>query len=215
MAHHSSNVADQRLEDFVVELANANIKGRVTAEHARDYGHMRRILNKFREFFPLSFPADSSIARERDELHAVIAAAAIQEARSAEEREQDSLDAFIRWSNLLRSAWGQADLRRKEWLLFELRGNFHRTVNPGSTEPPERTPFEQAVTHLQKIAREGRAKYCDNEQCSTPYFIAANSRYRFCSADCAAPSQREYKLNWWNKRGKQMRAKESKRVKKR
>jgi len=210
--HNSSRreITNSKLESFVTELAN--LEGRF-APRVREYGHIRLLLNKFREFFPESFPTESSIARERDELHEVVSAAAITEPRTQEEREQDSLDALIRWNKLLRRAWEERDPQQKFWLLIKLRVDFHETVNPGSQEAPKRTPFEQAMDHLLKVDQEGRAKYCENPDCPAPYFIAGNRLYRFCRPECAEPAQRQHKRNWWNKKGKELRAKGRKRGK--
>src|SRR5262249_6059815 len=43
--------------------------------------------------------------------------------------------------------------------------------DPRSVEPPEVMPLEAAILHFQKRIGD-RAKYCGNENCHRPYFIA-------------------------------------------
>jgi hypothetical protein len=45
----------------------------------------------------------------------------------------------------------------------------------------------------------GLAKYCGNETCPAPYFIATKKWQKFCSEKCAGPANRESKREWWRK----------------
>jgi len=211
MEHQSSRakpIRSGRLEDFVTELANVQAR-MVSAEV--DYGPMRRIVDRFKEFFPLTFPADSALARHSEQLAESFGG--MHTPFTTKEREEHSLSQFLGWSGLLRRAWDEPDHRKREWLLFRLREIFHFGVRPSArkdapNEPPDLTPFEQAIAHLQAVLY--RAKHCANPECPTPYFIAGSSRYRFCSGDCAAPSGLEAKRRWWTDKGSVKRATKSK-----
>jgi hypothetical protein len=50
-------------------------------------------------------------------------------------------------------------------------------------------------------------RYCPNPSCPAPYFIAKKGRQKYCSEECAAPAQREFKKSWWAEHGKEWRQK--------
>ena len=50
---------------------------------------------------------------------------------------------------------------------------------------------------------------CENQTCQRPYFLKRAITQRYCSEKCALPSQREFKLRWWNEYGKHWRAQQS------
>jgi hypothetical protein len=41
-------------------------------------------------------------------------------------------------------------------------------------------------------------KFCANENCKYPYFIAGRMDQKYCSGKCAAPAKREAKRRWWS-----------------
>ena len=63
-----------------------------------------------------------------------------------------------------------------------------------------RTNFQAAVYELLKHSRQARV--CANPDCANPYFIAQDPRRKFCSLECAAPFQKEWKRRWWERKGK-------------
>jgi len=72
-----------------------------------------------------------------------------------------------------------------------------------------RTNFQSAVYELLKHSREARV--CANPECASPYFIAHDPRRKFCSSECTAPFQKEWKRRWWERKGRLWRkARESK-----
>jgi hypothetical protein len=74
--------------------------------------------------------------------------------------------------------------------------------NRRESVPPDITPMEAALYHLQRIG--DRARHCPNPECPAPYFIAMKKGQKYCSPDCAEPSRRESKRKWWNvNRGKE------------
>src|SRR6266567_1824537 len=99
MKHQSSKkvarVSPERLENFLVSLANTSSR---LIGHERDYGPMRRLIEKFREFFPERFPADSGLSRQREELYERVTAGSFHDPPTAVDREEDSLDLFIKWA---------------------------------------------------------------------------------------------------------------------
>jgi hypothetical protein len=56
---------------------------------------------------------------------------------------------------------------------------------------------------------------CENvgTDCQHPYFIQKKPNQRFCSSECAVPSQREFKRKWWGEHGEQWRNERSQKVK--
>jgi len=50
-----------------------------------------------------------------------------------------------------------------------------------------------------------RLHVCKNSGCAGPYFIASRRDQKFCTKECALPSQRAAKLKWWHdRRGKKV-----------
>jgi hypothetical protein len=46
-----------------------------------------------------------------------------------------------------------------------------------------------------------RLRYCEGNDCSTPYFVAAHLKQRYCSSVCAESAQAEAKKKWWKEKG--------------
>jgi len=63
------------------------------------------------------------------------------------------------------------------------------------SEPPPKTDIEAALVYLQKNL--GRARFCPNEDCATPYFFLTKKGQKFCSPECATPARQESKRRWW------------------
>lgn len=47
--------------------------------------------------------------------------------------------------------------------------------------------------------------YCANKDCLHPYFLSERKTQRYCSEDCAEPSQKNFKLRWWAEHGNKWR----------
>lgn len=60
-----------------------------------------------------------------------------------------------------------------------------------------------------------RLRKCRAGDCTTPYFVAKHLGQRYCSDICARSGQREWKKNWWKKRGAAWRHARGKKRKKR
>jgi hypothetical protein len=57
----------------------------------------------------------------------------------------------------------------------------------------------------------GKLGICANPDCPTPYFVKKRSTQIFCEAgDCVAYKQRKYALEYWNSKGKKLRARKQK-----
>lgn len=70
------------------------------------------------------------------------------------------------------------------------------------TYAPE-NEFEEALYIL--FRNSPRAKVCENPDCPSPFFIAGRKSERYCSEDCALVFQREWKRNWWRRKGSESR----------
>ncbi len=121
----------------------------------------------------------------------------------------------------LAMAWDATDLRRFEWYTWKAQRDYefeaasarhkvtpsHLASRPGdelkvkaaiieSEEPPATiTPVEAAIFHLRQNRK--RALHCPNPDCPAPYFFAMKKGQKYCSPECAKPSQRESKRRWW------------------
>jgi hypothetical protein len=66
--------------------------------------------------------------------------------------------------------------------------------------------FEWALLFCMRSA--DRLRVCQNNECRAPYFIAQRRSQKYCSEQCAQPSQREFKRKWWADHGKAQRQKD-------
>ena len=110
----------------------------------------------------------------------------------------------------IRNVWRAPDSRTRELVLYRLAdAAITAHVYPAASHPafwshsgpmtpmPPPTPFEQAIDYLRKHVR--RLACCGNLDCPTPFFLNVRSSQKYCSEDCALPSQREHKRVWWTK----------------
>ncbi len=119
----------------------------------------------------------------------------------------------------LARAWESVDLRHFEWYTWRAQMEYefqaasarHNFLESGvspenfpnaaaaiieSGEPPQTiTPVEAAIFYLRQNRR--RALRCPNPDCLAPYFFASKKSQKYCSPECAKPSQRESKRRWW------------------
>jgi hypothetical protein len=110
----------------------------------------------------------------------------------------------------IRNVWRAPDIRTRELVLYRLidaaiieqayPANSHPVFwshsGPMTPMPPP-TPFEQAIEFLRKHVR--RLACCASSDCPTPFFFNVRRSQKYCSEDCALPSQREFKRAWWAK----------------
>jgi hypothetical protein len=64
--------------------------------------------------------------------------------------------------------------------------------------------------HLQNAER---LRKCQRPDCPNPYFLANRQQQKYCSEPCAQWSQRQLKLDWWNKHGRAIRSAEASKAK--
>ena len=117
----------------------------------------------------------------------------------------------------LRVLWRTPDRKTKQWGLFRISQDFflqgdpnaiHRPGGQGGSDfllswkPPTRT--ERFVLALMGWA--DLLRYCDNEECPAPFFIATKRTQKYCSHECGKPSRRESKLRWWTQKGRHLRS---------
>jgi hypothetical protein len=116
----------------------------------------------------------------------------------------------------LRVIWRTPDVKSKQWGLFRISQDFFLQGDPHmirrsegrgldfllSWKPPTRTElFLLALMEWADFLR-----YCNNEDCPAPYFIATKRTQKYCSRDCAKPFQQEAKRRWWATTGRQRRS---------
>jgi hypothetical protein len=95
-------------------------------------------------------------------------------------------------------AWDAKDDRTFEWFLWKVtseQGLVTRWVL-NSDDPPEHvTALEAAIFYLRR--NRARAVKCPNPGCAGSYFFRQQKNQRFCSTECALPTQRQSKREWW------------------
>jgi hypothetical protein len=124
----------------------------------------------------------------------------------------------------VRDIWLMPDRRGKEWYAFrmiESAGIAVANVPPyearlerdlgtlwsNARKPvPPLTAIELCLRHL--IAKGDKARICQNKDCDKPYYFATRRSQKYCSERCALPAQRKFKRDWWNRSGKQRRARQ-------
>ena len=114
----------------------------------------------------------------------------------------------------IRFLW-TSDLRTKQWGIFRIlekffaRGDRGLAVGPvtddvecfsGNSLGPV-TPCERIFMQLMQ-----HTSVCGNSACPAPYFFAQRRSQKYCSEECAAPAQREFKRKWWSEHGPKWRA---------
>jgi hypothetical protein len=122
----------------------------------------------------------------------------------------------------VRSIWSASNARTKHWGVFRILDEicFQEDVtstygwpflqHPGKVVVmPAPTNFEQILMYL--IRPDVHTHFCENAECPAPYFFAFRRSRKYCSEDCAAPAQREFKRRWWNRKGEAWRKKREKR----
>jgi hypothetical protein len=131
-------------------------------------------------------------------------------------------DIVARVQQFLRLAWDASEMREREWHIFAARHEFHSDTvytpvvmermrrRVAANQPlddvlspeedalrlsvPALTAFEQAMYHLQRIAK--RMRHCKNPECPAPYFLGKKGQ-KYCCSECSAPMQRAQKREWW------------------
>jgi|SRR5215469_8981493 len=130
----------------------------------------------------------------------------------------------IDMQSLLRQAW------EGEGLAVELVQSGQRHAQQEAYGPPRLTVVPSAkgirlhakdlwsfirIAFLLDYGR-GITKVCGNPDCPVPYFLAKRKDQKFCErGGCTAYAQRKYALGWWKRKGYRLRAKKSKRSKRR
>ena len=113
----------------------------------------------------------------------------------------------------VRSLWTAPDLRTKRWGALRILDEmvFQEDQSNAYAWPfwkfpgrvvclPPPTTFEQALLYL--IRPGVRTCLCANKECPAPFYFPSRRSQRYCSAECALPSQQAYKRRWWNEHGK-------------
>jgi hypothetical protein len=99
-------------------------------------------------------------------------------------------------ADLLRMAWDSQSLRKREWYLADLEGVYHHEYNRFLDPPTFALPLEALVYYFRRNSE--RALHCPNPECPAPYFFSTKKGQKYCSPECARPSQLESKRRWWS-----------------
>jgi hypothetical protein len=117
---------------------------------------------------------------------------------------------------VLQDIWDAQDVRRRDWLIFELRDRYQR-VRTGARHGvrevleesmadsfglfgcvPEKTPFEAAMFRLQTNLVD-RMLHCPNPDCLAPYFFRQEIGQKSCSPECGDYLRRKSRLRSYYK----------------
>jgi hypothetical protein len=198
--YSNTRAATAQAEDFLQDLAN--LRARAPGTNEVNYPAARRLSQRYRGWFPASFPRDSAFMRRVEEDDAELTRGTFAPELTQQEKEERSLGLVFSLAAQLRKAWDEPNARIKERAIFELRKLYDRGIPIDSASP---VCFDQAMVHFQSIA--DRAKHCPNPDCLNPYFIAAKRSYKYCrgNQDCAATAQRLSTRKWWSDHGTQWR----------
>jgi hypothetical protein len=108
-----------------------------------------------------------------------------------------------------------SDLRTKQWGIFRILEKFFARGVRGLAVGPVTDDVEWfcanslgPVTTCERIFTQliQRTSICGNFDCPAPYFFARRRSQKYCSGECAAPAQREFKRKWWSEHGPKWRA---------
>jgi hypothetical protein len=124
---------------------------------------------------------------------------------------------LLRLRDTLRAIWRAPDRRTKQWGMFRISQDFFLQGNRELLRVPLDNSADYALSGLKMPSRtellllqftrwSDLTRYCDNPECSAPYFIARDPRQKYCLVGCAKSAQREYKQRWWAENGRNWRA---------
>lgn len=113
-----------------------------------------------------------------------------------------------RVAEYLRKAWDTANPRDFEWYLWKAQIEYEReaicakhnedkrsAILEAEDPSPVITAVEAAIFYLRH--NRNRALHCPNPECPAPYFFSSKKGQKYCSPECAKPSQRQSKRQWW------------------
>jgi hypothetical protein len=186
----------KRLEKFLVRFVNAT-----------ELPHLQAIERAFSDLMPqhaggliagpLGLGVDSHFIDPRDEKERYIA-----------------VRNLVDFVNDLKIAWTCDTRLDRELAIASIlvayvhgpKGKFSSMVTITSTysfighnDPIELDGFALVLLHALHFARNMRC--CANPDCPARYYLAPRGKY--CSKECAAPSQRAFKLAWWDRHKKE------------
>jgi len=120
---------------------------------------------------------------------------------------------------MARGMWLAFDMRTRYDAWFFLRSEIERSrrtyINVSNwwiddslrirlPPPREPLPVERAFEYLLK--HHNRTSYCQNPDCSAPYYFAKRHTQRYCSTVCSQYGLKETKRRWWSEHGADWRA---------
>jgi hypothetical protein len=119
----------------------------------------------------------------------------------------------------LREAWSLADDSPARDLIVKIedsiKDGFQIKVGPGKGELFTSTEYLFRFICLLFLRDyvAGKIGFCENPDCSAPYFIKKRRGQKFCEAGpCTAYAARLYTQRWWDKKGKIQREKKAKKL---
>ncbi len=102
----------------------------------------------------------------------------------------------------LRKIWRAPDTRTKQWGMFRISQDFFLQGKRGLIRSPLDNPWDDLLELkpsatddllMEFLGWADLTRYCENPDCTAPYFIAAKRSQKCCSSDCSQVAQREFK----------------------
>jgi hypothetical protein len=113
-----------------------------------------------------------------------------------------------RLQSTLQEIWKEPSPLLKEAQLMVLAG-FEQRFHAEEGEAAQADGLLMVLLYALKHAH--LLRFCANESCKEPYFVARRGSQIYCSSPCAKPAQRQAKAKWWREHGAKRRQKSRKR----
>jgi hypothetical protein len=100
----------------------------------------------------------------------------------------------------LKAAWKEPNVHGRDSYLYAAAAQCHRAAadDEGDDEAVRRYD-SLAAAIVYALKNSDRLRVCASDACLSPFFVAVNRNQKFCSSECAAPSIRASKKEWWAK----------------
>jgi hypothetical protein len=167
-------------EAFLVEFSNL----------PHDPIAQRCFLDKWEGYIPKEFLADSPLSRLALEMDEKVSREAIASPTSQADVEEYSLAHLNELSYMLRKAWTERTIERRQYFAHEVSRRFARMYFSDPSEHPPWSNFERAMGHFSTILE--RTRRCEHANCPLPYYIAPNRKPRkYCELKWKDPTSGE------------------------
>lgn len=104
------------------------------------------------------------------------------------------------WTESLREAWRETKPEARDWKLAQLLSLAAQARGTAAFQHAD-WARNVALTLTEAIRLAERLVVCANPECPAPFFVRKRKNQAQCSEECAAWAQRNWKRDWWARRG--------------